>query len=370
MPISADVLTQFNQLEKSGALDALGDLRRENRELDRIINDAALLLAYTDVNSMLDFFIAKILDRFIPQYLGFLVHPPRGRKIRQYWYKNLKECDDKLPTLYWEILKERFNHNPGLVDFDELAYELGEDVFGPDFRAMKPEVIFPMFGIGGLYGVVILGKKIVGDRYSDLENKYVDRMIRFLSVSVQNGLHYESSITDPKTGLFTHDYFIRRLDEAVSHSRRRKKSAGVLILDVDHFKRFNDTWGHLTGDDVLNAIAEQLKVQVRGEDCAARFGGEEFTVLLADCDAEGLMLVAERIRVAISLLEVPAPDGKSTLSVTVSVGARLVKPTSHTTSVSLVEDADKAMYRSKEGGRNRSTLYCEGLLERAMLVKR
>ena len=71
-----------------------------------------------------------------------------------------------------------------------------------------------MFGIGGLYGIVILGKKIVGSGYTELEKKYVDRMIRFLSVSVQNGLHYESSITEPKTGLFTHDYFNRRLEEA------------------------------------------------------------------------------------------------------------------------------------------------------------
>lgn len=369
MPISQDILAQFNQLERSGALDALGDLRRENRELERIINDAALLLAYTDVNSMLDFFIAKILDHFIPQFLGFLVLPPRGKKIRQYCYRNLKESPERIEQLYWEILKERFNHNPAPADFSELSDELGADVFTEEFRGLKPEVIFPMYGIGGLYGVVILGSKIVGEGYSELEKKYVDRMIRFLSVSVQNGLHYESSITDPKTGLFTHDYFIRRLDEAVSHARRRKSPAGVLMLDVDHFKRFNDTWGHVTGDEVLLAIAEQLKVQVRGEDCAARFGGEEFTVLLSGCDAEKLMLVSERIREAISLLQVPAPDGSGPLSVTVSLGARLIKPAAGSTSVSLLEEADKALYRSKAGGRNRSTLFCEGLLERAEHVR-
>ncbi len=369
MPISADVLTQFNQLEKSGALDALGDLRKENRELERIINDAALLLAYTDVNSMLDFFIAKILDHFIPQFLGFIVKPPRGTTNRQYCYRNLKESADRIPQLYWEIFRLRFNANPAGADFADLESELGPEVFGEDFRRLQPEVIFPMFGIGGLYGIVILGKKIVGSGYTELEKKYVDRMIRFLSVSVQNGLHYESSITEPKTGLFTHDYFNRRLEEAIAHARRRNTTSGLIMMDVDHFKRFNDTWGHVTGDEVLIHIANELKALVRGEDCPARFGGEEFTVLLADCDAEGLLLVAERIRTAVSRLEVPAPDGSGPLSVTISLGARLIRPVSGITAIKLVEDADKALYRSKEGGRNRSTLYCEGLLERASLAR-
>lgn len=369
MPVSADLLTQFNQLERSGALDALGDLRKENRELERIINDAALLLAYTDVNSMLDFFIAKILDHFIPQFLGFIVKPPRGKNIRQYCYRNLKESDDHIPELYWEILRKRFYSNPSLAEFPDIEKELGSDLFGPDIRALKPDVIFPMFGIGGLYGIVILGKKIVEKEYTELEKKYVDRMIRFLSVSVQNGLHYESSITEPKTGLFTHDYFIRRLDESVARSRRRNSSAGIIMMDVDHFKRFNDTWGHVTGDEVLIAIANELRHLIRGEDCAARFGGEEFTVLLSDCDAKALILVAERIREAISGLEVPAPDGSGPLSVTISLGARLIRPHRDTTTVGLLDDADKALYRSKQNGRNRSTLYCEGLLERAELAR-
>jgi len=365
----ADVLTQFNQLEKSGALDALGELRMENRELERIINDAALLLAYTDVNSMLDFFIAKILDHFIPQFLGFIVKPPRGKKNRQYCYRNLKESDDRIPDLYWEILRQRFNLNPALADFSELTRELGEDMFGPDIRELVPEVVFPMFGIGGLYGIVILGKKIVGNEYSELEKKYVDRMIRFLSVSMQNGLHYESSITDPKTGLFTHDYFVRRLDETVARIRRSKSTAGVLMIDVDHFKRFNDTWGHVVGDEILIAIANRLKNLLRGEDCAARFGGEEFTVLLAECDVLGLMHVAERIRAAVSLIRVPAPDGNRELSVSISLGARLIRPHRGISPTRVLEDADKALYRSKSGGRDRTTLYCDGLLERAALVR-
>jgi diguanylate cyclase (GGDEF)-like protein len=190
-------------------------------------------------------------------------------------------------------------------------------------------------------------------------------MIRFLSVTMQNGLHYESSITDPKTGLFTHDFFVRRLDDAIAQCRRRNRSAGILMLDVDHFKRFNDTWGHTTGDAVLVALAQTLKECTRAEDCAARFGGEEFSVLVSDCTHDTLMMVAERIRTAVSAMELSS--GTNRLQVTVSIGARMIDPDPRLNSLVLIGDADKALYRSKSGGRNRCSLFTHGLLERATL---
>jgi len=368
MANSPDVLAQFNYLEKSGALDALGDLRMENRELERIITDAALLVAYTDVNSMREFVITKLLDHFIPEFLAFLVHPPRGSKLRQFCYRNLKESGETIAPVYYEILTERFSRNPVHATFAELTAELGDDVFGDDFRSLRPEIIFPMFGIGGIYGTVIFGKKIIETEYTELEQKYVDRIIRFLAVSMQNGLHYESSITDHKTGLYTHDYFIRRLDEAMARAGRHRALSGILMLDVDHFKRFNDTWGHVTGDRVLEAIAVVLKQSTRIEDCAARFGGEEFSVLVADCDAHTLMHVAERIRLAIAAIQLVS--GNDTLSITVSIGARMIDGRNRDrlgiSPLIFVGDADKALYRSKHEGRNRSTLFLQGLLGRAI----
>ncbi len=369
MNISQDVLAQFNHLEKSGALDQLGELRRENRELERIITDAAMLVSYTDVNSMLDFIISKLLDHFIPQFLGFIVLPPRGRGIRQFCFRNLKPSDDVIDPLYYEIFRERFNKNPMYARFEEIAEELGPDLFGKDFHNLQPERIFPMFGIGGLYGIVIMGKKLIGDSYSELEEKYVDRMIRFLSVSIQNGLHYESSITDPKTGLFTHDFFVRRLDEAIAHTYRRNSTAGVLLMDVDHFKRFNDNWGHVMGDEALIALAGVLQKSIRGEDCAARFGGEEFSVLVAECNESKLMKVAERIRIAVSEIRIPYPPTGTDLTLTISIGARMVRGCGKQTSLMLLGDADKALYRAKSNGRNQSQLYTTGLLGMAKVLR-
>lgn len=364
MADQSDILAQYQQLEKLGKLDTLETLRKENRELERIITDAALLVSYADISTMLDYLISKLLDHFVPQFLAFLVHPPRGEKLKQFCYRNLKESGDRIDTLYYELLKERFNRNPASASFEELSQELGADVFNAQFRTLNPELIFPMFGIGGLYGIVILGSKIVGEEYTEQEKKYVDRMIRFLSVSMQNGLHYESSITDPKTGLYTHDYFVRKLDETVAYVRRHDRKAGILMLDVDHFKKFNDTWGHVTGDAVLVALANTLKENSRAEDCAARFGGEEFSVLVTDCTPKTLIMVAERIRLAVASMQLMSGEDK--LSVTVSIGARMIDSNPMVNSLIFIGDADKALYRSKHEGRNRCTLFAHGLLERAI----
>ena len=367
MQLSADVLAQFNHLERSGALETLDDLRKENRSLERIITDATLLVSYTDVEAMLGFIISQLLDYFIPRFLVFVIQPPRGKHIRQFCYRNLKKADDTLDETYYEILRTHFKTSPGSISLADLQKALPPDTLGADFLQFEPEIIFPMFGIGGMYGTVILGSKIVDQKYTEQERKYVDRMIRFLSVSMQNGLHYESSITDPKTGLYTHDYYMHRLEEALAHNRRHGTRSGILMLDVDHFKRFNDTWGHVTGDEVLLALSRVLVKTVRTEDCAARFGGEEFSILVTECTPEKLMQVAERIRTAIESLRIPCGDHQ--LSVTVSIGARMVDGLPGISPMILIGDADKALYRSKGSGRNRSTLYVQGLLERAFILR-
>lgn len=359
-----DVLAQFNHLEKSGALDALANLRKENRELDKIIVDAALLVAYTNVDEMLDFIMERLLDHFIPCNLVFLIQPPRGDKLRQYHFRNLKKVEETLDPAYYETLRNRFERLPGRALFGELEEEFGPAAFGADFRSLSPEIVYPMFGIGGVYGIAILGKKVVGPAYTDLEEKYVDRMFRFLSVSMQNGLHYESSITDAKTGLFTHDYFIRRLDEEVAFTRRHGSRSGILMMDVDHFKRFNDTYGHVMGDAALIALAEKLKRSTRAEDCVARYGGEEFCVLVSPCTPTTLFDLAERIRIAISEIRIPFATGD--LSITISLGARMIEPFDPPI---LLGDADKALYRSKKLGRNRTTIFAQGLLERAVACR-
>lgn len=364
MHMQQSVLDAYNQMEKAGALDTISELRKENRELERTIVETGTLISFTDINSMLDYTISRILDHFIPEFFAFLVYPPRGENLRQYCYRNLKPSKEKVPSFYYHLLANRFQSIPASVSFAEISEELGKDLFNNDFLNLEPEYLFPMSGIGGIYGIVIMGKKMLGGEYTIFEKQYVERLIKVLSVSMQNGLHYESSITDPKTGLYTHDYFLIQIKNACSALKRHNRSFGVLMIDIDHFKRFNDTYGHITGDIMIIAIAKILVKYVRSDDYVARFGGEEFSILLTECTAQSLMIIAERIRFAVEKLRVTNYDNKI-LSATISIGARYIETCDKDDINSIIEAADKALYKSKENGRNRASLYFTGLKEKA-----
>ncbi|HEY2980377.1 MAG TPA: diguanylate cyclase [Anaerolineales bacterium] len=128
-------------------------------------------------------------------------------------------------------------------------------------------------------------------------------------------------------------------------------SFGVLFMDIDHFKSFNDTYGHLTGDKILRFVAQSIRNNLRTSDSCGRWGGEEFIAVLMDIEAEGLRHVAEKLRQVIAQTQVTEAD--QSLSVTISIGATLVHPDD--TLQTLIQRVDQLMYQSKLHGRNQVT---------------
>jgi diguanylate cyclase (GGDEF)-like protein len=172
--------------------------------------------------------------------------------------------------------------------------------------------------------------------------------------------------TDPKTGLLNAVAWQRAADEAVTRALRSGTPLGLLLVDVDHFKRVNDSHGHLIGDEVLRALAAELRQQVRESDLVGRFGGEEFTVLLPGTDAEGACRTAERLRSSAARLSVCAAEVKAEaeaevkaevrIGVTVSIGVAVLGR--HGTGLfELLTAADLALYRAKDAGRDQVRLY-------------
>ncbi|HTK04837.1 MAG TPA: sensor domain-containing diguanylate cyclase [Candidatus Eisenbacteria bacterium] len=164
------------------------------------------------------------------------------------------------------------------------------------------------------------------------------------------------SVTDEKTGLYNSRYFQRQIaDEYERMKRGHMAELSLVVIDIDFFKKFNDTYGHQTGDDVLKAVAEVLKRVVRKIDVPCRFGGEEFMVILPSTGREGALRLAERIRTAVAELKVPV-KGKSDVSVTISLGVRTHSPKDSTVGM-FIHEADEAMYRAKQTGRNRTCTF-------------
>jgi diguanylate cyclase len=160
----------------------------------------------------------------------------------------------------------------------------------------------------------------------------------------------ESQI-DPVTTLSNRQHFNTTLAEALKQAQQTGHQLSLLITDIDHFKAFNDKYGHLTGDQVLRLVALSIKQNVKGFDTAARFGGEEFAVILPGCGLEGATVVAEQIRKAVMSRElVKRSTGENLGRVTISIGVATFRDTD--TPTTIIERADKAMYAAKHGGRN------------------
>jgi diguanylate cyclase len=160
----------------------------------------------------------------------------------------------------------------------------------------------------------------------------------------------ESQI-DPVTTLANRMFFDTALADAVRHAQRTGDEMSILMTDIDHFKKFNDTYGHLTGDQVLRLVAMSIKQNVKGLDTAARFGGEEFAIILPGCGLRGAIQVAEQVRKAVMSRElVKRSTGENLGRVTISIGVATLRKDD--TGNTLIERADQALYAAKRGGRN------------------
>lgn len=158
------------------------------------------------------------------------------------------------------------------------------------------------------------------------------------------------AITDELTGLYNHRFFYEKLEEELLRADRYKHQVSVLMIDVDLFKKFNDTYGHLAGDEVLEKVSRCLEKGVRDTDTVARYGGEEFTVIIPEVDLNGVLALAERLREAVEAEKFEGL-GKD-CCVTISIGAAIC-PEDTKDAVELIRLADEALYSSKEHGRNR-----------------
>jgi len=240
-------------------------------------------------------------------------------------------------------------------------------------EAVSDGALIPLLGPRGYLAVPIAedgllivtrdGRKGRPGTLRENEVEALDRLAHHARLAIANArLHAhmsEMAITDPLTGLANHGEMQARLSFESGRLGRYAtlRAAGhhlsMILLDIDHFKKFNDRFGHQAGDAVLKGVAAALKGAVRSFDIAARYGGEEFAVILPETTEEAAREVAERIRRSVSMYPFASEDGKS-VRVTVSVGVATA-PENGSTPAALIKQADAALYHSKEEGRNRVT---------------
>ena len=230
------------------------------------------------------------------------------------------------------------------------------------FNGLAPEryLCKPIVAHGNTIGILYVQCETdalvqqVNNRMDSLRQLIQITGLAIATLNLQSKLENQS-IRDALTGLFNRHFMQMSMEREMARARRRKQIMAILMLDVDHFKNFNDTHGHAAGDAVLKAVSEVFVSSIRHEDIACRYGGEEFTIILPDTSVEGACDRAESILSAVSKLRVPV-GGVIFSDLTVSIGLSFF-PGDGDTSDQLLQRADAALYRAKRQGRNRLTLY-------------
>ncbi|MDR2393150.1 MAG: GGDEF domain-containing protein [Treponema sp.] len=352
--------------EHYGLLQALGVCRyldQLKRELDTYKNlfaGAVTIFQHTSIDAMLDTAVSHLATRILLSFVVFLWKPFQNKnEIRIRGYEGHKPTNIGLAIENLVLFEVFFQQHPEPLTYRDLLKQMGYNTATRALREIEPELIIPIRGPYGFYGLILVGRKLQGEPFQSEEMAFIRDLMFFVSLALQNHLHYDHSLQDVKTGLYNYGFFMTRLEEEISRVRRNNYASSVMVIDVDFFKSFNDTYGHIAGDRVLEHIAFLIKGGVRLEDVPARFGGEEFTVLLPDTNGESAWHVAERLRLAIAQLkvpwEIPLPR------ITMSLGIFTFDSQTDIMASEILNRADKALYASKSRGRNCTTIWEPGL---------
>jgi len=227
-------------------------------------------------------------------------------------------------------------------------------------RAYQHAVV-PIVAREEVRGILLIDRHDGEQPFSDERLGVLTTLAGQLGLALENARLYRKmlmmSVTDGLTGLFNARYFYERLETEISRARRYQRPLTLFMLDLDYFKRYNDTYGHLCGDDALKSIAGILRQNSRTADTVARYGGEEFCMILPETDAEHARSLAERVRETVENTELdPTGTGRDKMTITVSIGVAGFHDDIDTAE-DMVRFADLALYGAKELGRNRVCVF-------------
>jgi diguanylate cyclase (GGDEF)-like protein len=355
------ILQHYSLLQDIGVFKHIDSLNQELRNYKNLLSGAVDIFHRTTIEEIMDATVWQISDRFLPSFIVFLWKPLQNKEdVTVKGYKNYKMVDLAINISSITPFEAFFQQYPRPIDYDLLVYQLNNSDATMPFQKLQPELIIPILGPSGLYGLILVGHKILEDEYTVNELFFLEQLMSFVSQAIQNHLHYEHSVRDVKTGLFNHGFFITSLNEEIARTNRSTYSSSLIVIDVDKFKNFNDRYGHLAGDRVLESLAIVIKQSVRAGDIPSRFGGEEFTILLPETDRNTAWTVAERLRIAIAEMKIPWDPPLP--QVTISLGVFVFNNQTNLPAEEVLRRADEALYLSKERGRNRTTIWGSGLL--------
>lgn len=248
---------------------------------------------------------------------------------------------------YLEIIKKPFQITDISREFQDII---------PVLKKLNIQVVSPLFRNEEIFGLLCIGPNIKDVGYSDENLETMAIMTNMLAIALYNAQMYQHietlSYTDGMTGLHNYRFFRLRLKEELARARRENTQVSLSIIDVDHFKNYNDQLGHPAGDEILRKISSILKRSVRDNDIVARYGGEEFALILPATDEIGAFSLAERMRHMVEESHFEKQEIQPEGKITISAGLATF-PEDAVIVDDLIVAADRALYHAKYTGRNK-----------------
>ncbi len=304
-------------------------------------------------------FLSKFLEN--PKIAIYIVDSKRDNALYKYINKISKDMDSieiiYIYTKYSSWLSEGANKPFSIfqIQEDQLMYEYfgGKNII--NFKKEGVKVIIPAVSRGNLQALILVGALKNEEELFDSIKKKKDLLIDIIEEfanDIMSTRFKEAAILDELTRLYNRRYMLQKLEEEIQKANQSKSKLSFILCDIDNFKKFNDTYGHQVGDEVLRVVAKVFKEASRADfDIPFRYGGEEIGLILPNTDSNKAFEIAERIRNAVSSKKF---EGVPTI-ITISIGLSTY-PDHGTDPESLIKEADEALYYSKKTGKNKTTI--------------
>jgi diguanylate cyclase (GGDEF)-like protein len=351
------------------------DLLRTQKELQiaekavkrKVYDLHNLVEASNDIYSILNFrqlinsALLTVIGQVGVQSAFVLMYDQSKRSYSQIFHKGFKSKEiQKLAFKIDSPLVKYFTKHSTPVYVQQLAQQ---DEFKSYVKKLEDVGIFivaPITFADRVQGVIATREKHYGSEFTQTDFELFHVLVNIISISIENAQHYEEirnlSLTDEMTKLHNYRSFISRLKEEVNRAKRNQSHVSLVILDIDHFKNYNDTLGHQAGDEALREVGKVLRKTVRDEDIVSRYGGEEFCVIFPGIAKEDMEHLGDRIRQRIEAHKFYKEKVQPIGQLTVSLGGATY-PDDASDIHDLIQKADEALYRAKHLGRNQMQLY-------------
>ncbi len=330
----------------------LSEYKAEIKDLRELIDIGKSLNSNLKYSTLLDSLLLTCMGRAMVDKAGlFIRHDIDSTEFTLYRNyegfnpdKKINYSIDEKSELVNSLIKSN-----SCLTMPELLDDIKQISDLKSFTILEPSLIIPIVMKKALQGIIVLGERITGSSFSDNEKVFLRNVADLGAIAIHNTFLLEVSSTDMMTKLKLRHVLFQNMREIFSNYNEERIS--ILMIDIDYFKNINDSFGHSFGDIVIKKVASIIMSQIRMEDLASRYGGEEFTVILRYIPLDIALDVAERIRKTVeeTLFDCEGEVVKSTIS----IGLAQYDPILDIVPQDLIKRADTALYMAKETGRNK-----------------